>query len=231
MRCAALLIAIAACGRAAAPAPKAKDPPGTYAGRRIAPTMSFAGAAWLDRSEREERERPDAVLDALAITDGMIIADVGAGSGYFTLRIAKRVPRGRVIATDIQPEMLAMIRERAQAAGLANVETRLVKADDAGLDAHSIDLAILVDVYHELADPAAVVGGIRRALRPGGRLVLVEYRAEDPNVPIKPEHEMSLAQIRREIVPMGFRETADLEFLPDQRVVVFVVVRPSAAGD
>ena len=230
MRLAAAVISIvAACGRSAAPAPAAKDPPGTYAGRTIAPTMSFAGAAWLDRAERETRERPDAVLDAIAITDGMVVADVGAGSGYFTLRLARRVgTRGRVIATDIQPEMLAMIRERAGAAGLANVETRLVGSDDAGLDAHSIDLALLVDVYHELADPAAVVGGIRRALRPGGRLVLVEYRAEDPDVPIKPEHEMSLAQIRREILPMGFRELADLEMLPDQRVVVFT---PSGSVD
>lgn len=219
---AVIAIAIAAaCGRAEAPAPARKDPPGTCAGRTIAPTMSFVGAAWLDRGERETRERPEVVLDALAIADGMIVADVGAGSGYFTLRIARRVPRGKVIATDVQPEMLAMIRERAASSGLANIETRLVKPDDAGLAPASIDLALLVDVYHELSDPAAVVGGIRRALRPGGRLVLVEYRAEDPSVPIKPEHEMSLAQIRRELVPMGFREVADLEMLPDQRVVVF----------
>jgi ubiquinone/menaquinone biosynthesis C-methylase UbiE len=214
------VIALAvSCRRAEAPRPA--DPPGTYAGRAIAPTMSYLAAGWLDRGDRAARERPDDVLDALALHDGMIVADVGAGSGYFTLRIARRVaPGGRVIATDVQPQMLAMIRERAAAAHLGNVETRLVHDADAGLDAGSIDLALLVDVYHELADPAAVMAGVRRALRPGGRLVLVEYRGEDPAVPIKPAHKMTLARIRAELEPMGFRVVDDLEFLPDQRVVV-----------
>ena len=218
MRRALLAMAIAACGRT--PSPR-NDPPGTFAGRRIAPTMSFAGAAWLDRSEREEREQPEAVLDALAITDDMIVADVGAGSGYFTLRIAKRVGRGKVIATDIQPEMLSMIRSRAASAGLANIETRLVKSDEAGLDPQSIDLAILVDVYHELAEPAAVVGGLRRALKPGGRLVLVEYRAEDPDVPIKTLHKMSEAQAKKEMAALGLRWLKTDESLPWQHVMFF----------
>ncbi len=198
------------------------DAAAAYAGRPIATTMSYLGAGWLDRSDRAERERPDAVLDALTLRDGMVVADVGAGSGYFTLRLARRVgATGHVIATDVQPEMLAMVKERAAAAGLANVETRLVMPDDAGLAPASIDLALMVDVYHELADPAAVVGGLRRALKPGGRLVLVEYRGEDPEVPIKPEHKMTLAQIKAELEPMGFRLVDDLEFLPDQRIVIW----------
>ena len=203
---------------------------GTYAGRPIAPTMSFLGADWLDRDDRAERERPDLVIAALDLRAGMVVADVGAGSGYFTLRLARAVgATGRVIATDVQPEMLALIRERATAAGLTNVEPRLVTPNDAGLAPGSIDLALLVDVYHELADPAAVVGGLRAALRPGGRLVLVEYRGEDPAVPIKPEHKMTLAQIRRELPPLGFRELEVIETLPDQRIVILTPTGPPPA--
>jgi SAM-dependent methyltransferase len=217
VRAVVLLAVTLACRGPGEAAPEA----GVYAGRTIAPTMSYRGAAWLDRPDRDARERPDAVLDALALREGMIVADVGAGSGYFTLRLARRVgAAGRVIATDVQPEMLAMIDARAAAAKLGNIETRLVRAADAGLAPRSIDRALLVDVYHELADPAAVVAGLRRALRPGGRLVLVEYRGEDPAVPIKAAHKMTLAQIRAELEPMGFRMIDDLELLPDQRIVV-----------
>ncbi len=193
----------------------------TYAGRPIAATMSYLGASWLERGDRAERERPDDVVAALRLTEGMVIADIGAGSGYFTVRLARAVgPRGRVIATDVQPEMLALVRARMATAGLTNIEPRLVTATDAGLAPRSIDLALLVDVYHELADPAAIMHGVRDALVPGGRLVLVEYRAEDPDSPIKPEHTMTLAQIRRELGALGFRELEDLEFLPDQRIVI-----------
>lgn len=222
---------VAACGRAApateaAPAPAiaspAADAATSYAGRPIAPTMSYLGAGWLDRDDRIERERPDDVVAALRLKPGMVVADIGAGSGYFSVRLARAVgPSGVVIATDVQPEMLALITKRMATTGLANIEPRLVKPDDAGLAPGSIDLALLVDVYHELADPAAILRGVRAALKPGGRLVLVEYRAEDPDVPIKPEHTMTLAQIRAELGPLGFRELEDLEFLPDQRIVIF----------
>jgi ubiquinone/menaquinone biosynthesis C-methylase UbiE len=209
------LIALVACGSSAAPAPKPDD--GTYQGRTIAQTCSYLGADWLDRSDREEREQPEKVLDALHLTPQMTVADVGAGTGYFTVRMAKRV--AKVYATDAQPEMVALLRKRV--ADLPNVEPVLAGEHDAALPEHCCDLILLVDVYHELVDPAAVVGGLRRALREGGRLVLVEYRGEDPAVAIKPEHKMTLPQIKKELEPLGFRFVDSLEFLPEQRVVIF----------
>ena len=191
------------------------EPDGTYAGRAIAPTMSYLGAAWLDRPEREAREQPERVLDALAIKPTDVVADVGAGTGYFALRLAKHAMH--VFATDLQPEMRAQLGIRAD--GVKNLEVRSATATDSGLPAGCCDLVLMVDVYHELADPAAVMATVRRALRPGGRLVLVEYRGEDPAVPIKPEHKMTLAQIRKELA--GWRFVESLEFLPDQRVVIF----------
>jgi SAM-dependent methyltransferase len=195
--------------------------------------MGFGGAWWLDRPEREKTEQPEKVLDALAIPAGATVADVGAGTGYFTLRIARRVgPGGHVIATDLEPRMLAVLTERAGKQHLANIETRVVTADDPRRDAPppdprpdaaSVDLVLMVDVYHELAHPAAELAAVRRALRPAGRLALVEYRGEDPAVAIKPEHKMTRAQVEAEVEPVGFREVADFEFLRDQRVLVFAV--------
>jgi SAM-dependent methyltransferase len=194
-----------------------------YAGRPIAHACSHLGAAWLDRPEREESERPEAVLDALGIQPGMVVADIGAGTGYFALRLARRVGKqGRVIATDVQPEMIATLHGRVREAGLDNVEVRVVTESDAKLPSGQLDLALLVDVYHELGDPAGTMKQVRAALAPAGRLVLVEYRGEDPAVPIRPEHKMTLAQVRRELEPMGFRFVESMEFLPVQRIVVFV---------
>ena len=232
MRSIVVAALIAACGRAApateaAPAPAiaapAADAATSYAGRPIAPTMSYLGAGWLDRDDRIERERPDDVVAALHLTPGMVVADIGAGSGYFSVRLARAVgASGVVIATDVQPEMLALVTKRMATTGLANIEPRLVTPDDAGLAPGSIDLALLVDVYHELADPRGVMAGIRRGLRPRGRLVLVEYRGEDPKVAIKPEHRMTLAQIKRELEPLGFAVVAVHEDLVDQRIVELV---------
>lgn len=194
----------------------------TYDGRPIAPTMSYLGADWLDRPDRDAREQPDKVLDALGVGSGMVVADVGAGTGYFTVRMARRVgATGQVIATDLQPEMLRLLDARLQKEKLTNV--RLVRAGDhdAALHADCCDLVLLVDVYHELSDPAAILAGIRHALRPRGRLVLIEYRKDDPRVQIKPEHEMTLPQIQKELGERGFHFVDSLEFLPDQRVVVF----------
>ena len=193
------------------------EPDGTYAGRPIAPAMSYQGSAWLERPERETREQPEAVLDALHLAPKDVVADVGAGTGYFTLRLARRV--AHVIATDVQPEMRAAIGTRAHA--LPNVEVRAATPSNSGLAAGCCDLVLLVDVYHELADPPAVMATIRAALRPRGRLALVEYRAEDPSVPIKPEHKMTLAQIKLELTGMGFVFVDSLEMLPDQRIVIF----------
>jgi len=210
-----LILAIAcACGRASAPADD-----GTYQGRPIAGTCSYLGADWLERPDRAEREQPDRVLDALHLDPRATVADVGAGTGYFTVRLARRV--ARVLATDLQPEMLQRLADQVARAELRNVTPVLAGEHDARLPPGCCDLVLLVDVYHELADPAAILAGIRRALTPRGRLVLVEYRSEDPAVAIKPEHKMTLPRIRAELTALGFSFVESLEFLPDQRVVIF----------
>lgn len=197
--------------------------PKTYKGRVIAPPMSYRGADWLERSDRDATQQPEKVLDTLAIKPGSTVADIGAGTGYFSLRLAKRVgPQGRVLATDIQPQMLAMLSDKMHAANVTNVEPTLCTPTDAKLPENTLDLALMVDVYHELAYPEETLGQIRRALKPDGRLVLIEYRGEDPNIPIKPEHKTTLVQIRSEIEPLGFRVKDVLEFLPEQRIVIFV---------
>ena len=181
--------------------------------------MSYLGADWLDRPDREAREQPDRVLDALHLTPDMTVADVGAGTGYFTLRLARRV--AHVIATDVQPQMLDLLRARL--GELTNVRLVLAGDHDAALPAACCDVVLMVDVYHELADPPAIIGGVARALRRGGRLVLVEYRGEDPAVAIKPEHKTTLAQLQRELSGLHFRFVDSQEFLPDQRVVTFTL--------
>jgi len=213
---------------AASPADGASASPpgpsdGRYQGRPIASTCSYLGADWLDRPEREQREQPERVLDVLKLDPHGTVADVGAGTGYFTVRLARRV--ARVHATDLQPEMLQLLGDRLAREHLANVELHLATGHDAALPAGCCDLILLVDVYHELSDPPAVMAGIRRALTDRGRLVLVEYRGEDPAVPIKPEHRMTLPRIRQELTQLGFHFRDSLEFLPDQRVVIFDVAR------
>ena len=193
-----------------------------YEGRPIAATCSHLGADWLDRPDREAREQPERVLDMLAIRSGSTVADVGAGTGYFTVRLSKRVgPTGSVLATELQPEMLRLLDARLSRERINNV--RLIRGTEhqVNLPARCCDLVVMVDVYHELVDPPGVMSGIRRALTETGRLVLVEYRAEDPSVPIKPEHKMTLSQIKSELVRLGFAFVESREELPDQRVVVF----------
>ena len=181
--------------------------------------MSYLGADWLDRPDRAEREQPDRVLDALKLSPDSTAADVGAGTGYFTVRLAKRVKA--VHATDLQPEMLRMLDARLGREHLTNVTLHRATDHDSGLPVGCCDLVMLVDVYHELSDPPGVMKTIRRALKPTGRLVLVEYRGEDPAVAIKPEHKMTLAQIEKELSELGFHFVDSLEMLPDQRVVIF----------
>ncbi len=200
------------------------DPPGTYMGRALATPMSYQGADWLERDDRETTEKPEHVLDVLGIREGQTIADVGAGSGYFTVRLAKRVgPRGRVLASDLQPEMLAMLKKKTDSLKLTNVVPILSSESDAKLPKGEVDLVLMVDVYHELPKPAETLAQVRASLRTGGRLALVEYRGEDPEVPIKPEHKMTLAQIKRELGANGFVFGSSDESLPQQRIVVFGV--------
>jgi ubiquinone/menaquinone biosynthesis C-methylase UbiE len=184
--------------------------------------MGVAGADWLVRSEREAEEQPDRALDELDLRRGMIVADVGAGAGYFTWRLAERVgPQGKVYANDIQPAMLDLLRKNVAARGLTNVEPVLGAEADPKLPAGAIDLILLVDVYHEFGEPQAMLARLREALKPGGRLALLEYRAEDPSVPIRPEHKMTIAQVKAELEPEGFRLERVSNVLPRQHILVF----------
>lgn len=193
-----------------------------YMGREIAQVMGWQGAAWLEREEREKEERGDLLLRELALKPGQDVADIGAGTGYYSRRMAPLVaPRGTVYAVDVQPEMLKLLQEGAQRAGLANIKPVRGSETHVNLADASIDLAILVDVYHELEFPQEVTASIVRALRPGGRLVLVEYRAEDPRVPIKELHKMSEAQVRKELSSDALAWERTAHTLPWQHVVVF----------
>jgi len=206
-------------------------PPGTanpdgigkrYMGREISGVMGWQGAAWLEREEREKEERTDILMKALDLKPGMVVADIGAGTGYLSRRMAGAVAaNGKVLAVDVQPEMVRMLKRLAQQKGLANIVPSLGTETDVKLPAATVDLAIMVDVYHELAYPFEVMESIIRALKPGGQLVFIEYRAEDPNVPIKPLHKMSEAQVRREaeVHPLVWDRT--VASLPWQHMVVF----------
>lgn len=205
------------------PTPASADGIGKrYMGREIAEVMGWQGAAWLEREEREREERTDLLLAALALRPGMVVADIGAGSGYLSRRMAPSVtPGGKVWAVDVQPEMISLLQSSARSSGLTQIEARLSSVDDVRLPADSVDLAVMVDVYHELAYPYEVMSSILKALKPGGRVVFVEYKAEDPRVPIKPLHKMSEAQIKREaaVFPLEWERTVST--LPWQHVVVF----------
>src|SRR6185437_3442651 len=181
-------------------------------GRRIAPVMGAAGADWLNRPERAAEEHPDQALDALQIKPGMVVADVGAGTGYMTLRLAKRVgPTGIVYGEDIQPEMLRMLHRNAAAAKLDNIQLVLGTESDPKLPAGKLDLILLVDVYHEFSQPQRMLDHMRTALKPDGRLVLLEYRKEDPTIPIRPLHKMSVQEVKTEVEAEGFKLTQVIE--------------------
>jgi len=191
-------------------------------GRRYANVMGVGGADWLVRPERESEEHPDAAIDALAIPKGSTVADIGAGAGYMTWRLATRVgPEGKVYANDIQPEMLDLLRRNMKDRGLTNVEPVLGSIDDPKLPPATIDLILLVDVYHEFSEPQKMLRHMRDSLKPDGRLVLLEYRAEDPKVPIRPEHKMTVAQAKLEVEAEGYRLDKVLETLPRQHILIF----------
>jgi ubiquinone/menaquinone biosynthesis C-methylase UbiE len=190
-------------------------------GRVLAPVMSVAGAGWLERPEREQEEAPSRAVAALELTPGMVVADIGAGSGYYTSRLSKQVaPGGRVIATDIQPGMIALLERRVKAEGLSNVTTVLAAMDDPRLPPASVDLAIMVDVYHELQEPQVFLQRLKPAFKPGGRLVLLEYRREDPRIPILEVHKMSVAEVKAELEAEGFVLDRVIDVLPWQHIIV-----------
>jgi ubiquinone/menaquinone biosynthesis C-methylase UbiE len=190
--------------------------------RKIAQVMGPGGADWLVRPERQAEEHPDEALDALKIPKGATVADIGAGVGYFTWRLAERVgPSGVVYGEDIQQAMLDRLRTNMQARHITNVREVLGGIDDPKLPKESVDLIILVDVYHEFSEPEKMLDRMRESLKPNGRLVLLEYRGEDPKVPIKPEHKMTLKQVRAEVEPEGYRFDESIEVLPEQHIIVF----------
>ena len=195
-------------------------------GRPIAGVMGHAGASWLDRPEREQEEAPSRAIRALRLQPGQSVADIGAGSGYYSVLLSRAVgPTGRVYATDIQPQMLALLKRKLEAQAITNVALVTGAERETGLPDSSVDLALMVDVYHELQQPQAFLQSVKRALMPGGKLVLIEFRKEDPNVPIREEHKMSVREARQELEAEGYRFDRVLNDLPWQHILVF---RPSA---
>jgi ubiquinone/menaquinone biosynthesis C-methylase UbiE len=202
-------------------------PQQTATKRQPAPVMSSQGAGWLIRPERIQEEQPDQMLKALEIKPGSVVADVGAGVGYHVWRLAEIVgPTGKVFAEDIQPEMLRMMDKNIRDRQLQNVQIVLGTEKDPRLPAGQVDLVLMVDVYHEFSDPAAMMQNIRKSLKPDGRVVLVEFRQEDDRVPIRPEHKMSTDGVRGELEPLGFKFDKAIEFLPWQHILIFSVTNP-----
>lgn len=192
-----------------------------YMGREIAQVMGHTGAGWLERPGRETQEQPQRVVKALDLKPTDVVADIGAGTGYFSFRISPLVPQGKVLAVDIQPEMLDMIDRLKRERNIANVEPVLGSITNPNLPTASVDLALIVDAYHEFSHPREVMEAVVKALKPGGRVVLVEYRGENPLVPIKALHKMTQKQVRKEMQAVGlvWRETKST--LPQQHLMVF----------
>jgi ubiquinone/menaquinone biosynthesis C-methylase UbiE len=220
-----ITLSIAAC--AFTPVAAAEDadvPPALmeYKGREIAQTMHYLGAPWLTRESREREEDCTTMLKSLGIEPGDTVCDMGCGNGFYTLKLAELVgDKGKVIAVDIQREMLGLLDDRAKQQKVANIDTVLGTVVDPKLPKESLDLVLLVDVYHEFSHPEQMLAAIRRSLKPSGRVALVEFRAEDPNVPIKPLHKMSKEQIMKEFPPNGFRLVAEFDKLPWQHLMFF----------
>jgi ubiquinone/menaquinone biosynthesis C-methylase UbiE len=191
-------------------------------GRVYALPMGLQGAPWLERAEREDEEDPDLAIRLLRIQRGSTAADIGAGSGYFTLRLARAVgDKGKVYATDIQQGMLDLLQKNIARTKLTNIVPVVGTVDDPNLPTDTLDLALMVDVYHEFSQPQRMLQRIREALKPGGRLVLIEYRAEDPDVPILPDHKMTKAQVKLEVEHEGFKQSRVYDDLPRQHLIVF----------
>ena len=193
-----------------------------YQGREISHVMGHLGADWLERPERQQEERPDLLIQSLGIRPGQTVADIGAGSGYFTRRMAREVGKdGKVLAVDIQPEMLDSLNKNLKAEGIENVDMFLGQEQSPNLPEASLDMVLMVDVYHEFSYPHEMMTAIRKALKPNGQVVWVEYRLEDPRVPIKLLHKMSKAQVQKEAEHQGFEWVRTYEGLPRQHVLFF----------
>jgi SAM-dependent methyltransferase len=219
---AGLVFAVPLSAQEASQADREESSPRGYMGREIAQTMHYAGAPWLMRESRQREEDCQTLLTALKVRPGQTVTDVGCGNGFYTLPLAKLVGEGgKVLAVDIQPEMLHMLDERAKAEGLANIELITGTQTDPQLAPDSIDLILLVDVYHEFSRPKEMLAAMHKALKPGGRIALAEFRLEDRNVPIKRLHKMSKKQILREYEANGFRLVEQFDELPWQHLMFF----------
>ncbi len=192
-----------------------------YMGREISKVMGHTGIRWLERQTREREEKPTRAVQGLSLSPNAIVADIGSGSGYYTFRIAPLVPKGQVIGVDIQPEMVEFLNKKSKKLSIHNVTGHLGKIDSVNLNANSIDAVILVDAYHEFSHPNEMMHSIVHALRPGGKVYLLEYRAEDPNVPIKPLHKMTEAQSIKEMQAVGLKHIRTDTFLPWQHFMIF----------
>jgi ubiquinone/menaquinone biosynthesis C-methylase UbiE len=223
MRRTALIVLFSFCLAPLLPAAALARQPDEYRGRPIADVMSFRGAPWLERDDRDEEENTTLLVELLGIEPGDRVADLGCGSGYFARRMAPKVgAEGKVLCIDIQPEMLEIARRLAEQQGIANIEMIVSEPDDPKIPPGSVDLILLVDVYHELEDPDPMLARMLAALAPGGRVALVEYRLEDDSgAHIKLEHRMSVAQVRREWEPAGFELIELIEKLPTQHLFLF----------
>ncbi|MGB1342646.1 MAG: class I SAM-dependent methyltransferase [Pseudomonadales bacterium] len=192
-----------------------------YLGRSISYVMGHRGADWLERTSREEEERTDLLIDNLPLSEDSVVADIGAGTGYFAFPVAQRIPRGKLFAVDIQQEMLDLIQQRKITDGADNISLVLGTIKDVKLPPASVDLAFIVDAYHEFSHPYEMGRSIFRALKPGGQLILIEYRAEDGSVPIKRLHKMTARQVDKEMRVLGFELTNALDVLPQQHFLIF----------
>lgn len=190
-------------------------------GREIANVMGHLAAWWLDRPGREQEEQPHKVTEAMELKGDEVVADIGAGTGYFSFRIAPLVPKGKVLAEDIQPQMLAILRKRSKEKGIENVEPVLGTVTDPKLPAAGVDVVLFVDSYHEFDHPREMMEAILASLKPGGRVIDVEYKAEDPNVQILPHHKMTEAQAIKEMSAVGLKHVKTIDDLPQQHVMIF----------
>ena len=192
-----------------------------WMGREISQVMGHPGIGWLERTDREKEEAPSKAIALLELAPDAVLADIGAGSGYYSFRIARKLPQGKVVAVDIQPEMLDFLKAESVKLGVTNVQPHLGAIDDVKLPPASIDAALMVDAYHEFDHPVEMLASLRSALKPKGRIYLLEYRAEDDNVPIKPHHKMTEVQARKEFEAAGFRFVVNKPDLPWQHLMIF----------
>ena len=222
------VLALAALAPSAAAVAQTLEEPDVFKGRKIAEVMSYRGAPWLERATRIEEEHPDELVAALPVEAGMLVVDIGCGSGYYARRLATAVgPEGSVLCNDIQPEMLRIAAELAADASVANMSTVLGTESDARLPEGEVDLMLLVDVYHEFSEPEAMLQSMRAALSPDGVIALAEFRLEGRSARhIKLEHRMSIEQVMKEWLPAGYELVGRIDSLPTQHLFLFRAAGP-----